>query len=300
MWKCDKLRGMSENLPLRVMRRRPPRLALVAIALTATACATALVFRTSLRSRLWAYRVEHAATAAQRAVYVGALCNAGDQGRWGVAALLASADADVRQYGVLVLQHVRSDWARQRLLDVLIDPDETVRRLAAVGLAIQRDELVIPALKGLYQAGDESSAVAACLALERLGTRAAIVALGELALEPADVDRRAALIDALDGIGTPECVPTLLHLLSDHRACDVPPRSEETTRRALGALVAAGVPVAPSSPPTSGPQPHTVAERAALVLNLITHLDVPFSSAAPAEERSAAERQWTEWTERHP
>lgn len=287
---------MSKNS---VQRASPVgrRLALVAIALTATACVLALVFRTPLRSRVWAYRIAHAATPAECAVYVGALCNAGDQGRWGTTDLLENPRPDIRQYGVLVLHHVKTEWARTRLLELLADPDLNVRRLAAVGLAIQGDDSVVPALKWFYQAGDDMSATAACLALERLGTPAATAALAELALEPANVDRCAALIDALEGIGTPACVPTLLQLLSDHRLCTAPTRSEETTQRALGALLSAGIPVTPSSQPTTGPQPGTIAERAAAALNRITRLDIPFSSGAPAEQRRAAEQRWAEWLE---
>jgi HEAT repeat protein len=283
---------MSSAPEPRPPRGRGSRLALVAIVLTALACVAALVFRTQLQSRLWAYRIKHDASPAQRAAYLGALCNAGERARWGITALLANRAADVRQYGVLTLQHVKTDWARQRLLELLHDPDVTVRRLAAAGLAIQRDERVIPTLEHFYTAGDEVSATAACLALERLGTAAAIAALDELACEPADVTRRAALIDALEGIGTPACVPALISLLEDHRPCDLPPRSEELASRALEGLAAAGYPREPASLPTTAPRPHTVAERAAAALGQITGLSIPFSSEAPDAERTGAIDQW--------
>ncbi len=290
---------MSENISAPRSRPRRPRLALVGIALTALACVAALVCRTPLRARYWAWRLETAPTPASRALYLGALCNAADQGRWGIEALLGHADASVRQYGVLALQHVKTEWARRRLLDALADPDVTVRRLAAVGLAIHGDESVIPALKWLYQVGDPSSATAACLALERLGTSAAIAALDELTLEPADVGHRAALIDALAGIGTTACGPALLRLLTDQRVCDLPPRSEEAAQRALQGMEAAGYPVGPASWPTTGARPHTVAERAAAVLAQITGLPEPFSSEGAEEQRAAAIRQWTEWLAGH-
>jgi hypothetical protein len=289
------MRAMSEQTEGGATRPHGPRLAIAAVVLTATACVAALVFRTPLQSRIWAYRLAHATTPAERAAYLGPLCNAGERARWGIAALLADRMPDVRQYGALALQHVKTDWARQRLLALLRDPDEPVRRLAAVGLAIQFDERVIPTLKQYYETGDDDSAAAACLALERLGTPAAVAALAESAPRPADVARRADLIDALEGIGTPACVPALIALLSDDRPCDLPPRSEELTARALQGLAAAGYPRQPASLPTTGPRPHTVAERAAAALAQITGLDLPFSSDAPDEERAAAIRQWTQW-----
>ena len=176
---------------------RRPRVAIFVIALTAALCLAALVFRTPIRARYWAWRVERAATPTQRSAYLGALCNAGDRGRWGTGVLLAHKDAEMRQYGVLVLQHVRTEWARERLLECVTDCDPNVQQLAAVGLAIHGDNAVIPTLKRLYQTGDASSATAACVAFEQLGTPAAITALDELAADPADPVRRAALVDAL-------------------------------------------------------------------------------------------------------
>ncbi len=286
---------MSENSWPPSAPPRRPTLAVVVLALTVVACVTGLVCHTTLRSRYWAYRIARAATPAERAVYLGALCEAGDSGRWGVAALLKDARADVRQYGVLVLQHQRGDWWRARLLDLLGDPAENVRSLAAAGLAIHGDERAIPALKSLYETGDTSMAASACLALERLGTAGAQTALDELARVPADAYRRAALIDALEGIGTPECVPGLLHLLADHRPCDLPSRATQAAHRAFESLAAAGYPALPTSEPAAGPGPRTVAERAARALANITGLDVPFSSEGPEEARAEAVQRWRTW-----
>ncbi len=152
---------------------RRPRAASCAVALTVAACLTALVFRTPIRSRYWAWRVVHADSPTQRSVLIGALCAAGDGGRWGTDVLLKHAAGEVRQYGVLVLQHVKTEWARARLLERLGDLDPDVQRLAAVGLAMHHDDAVIPALQSLYRTGDQSSAHAACWAFEYLGTQAA-------------------------------------------------------------------------------------------------------------------------------
>jgi hypothetical protein len=290
---------MSENVAPRPPTTRRPRLALLAIAITALACVTAVAFRTPLRSRYWAWHISHGALATERSVYLAALCNVGQEGRWGVAALLADPDAEVRQYGVLVLHHVRTPWAQQHLAAAVTDPDGSVRRLAAVGLAIHGDDSVIPALKWFYQADNENSAIAACLALERLGTPAAIATLDELTLESADVARRAALVDALAGVSRPACVPPLLRLLSDHRPCDAPPRSADTMGRAVGILQASGYPTQPSSAPASEPLPRTIAERAADAVGNITGVHAPFSSAAPEADRVSAQSAWQQWFENH-
>lgn len=284
--------GAVDNLS---PRRRRPRFAILTIALTVAACLAALAFRTPLRSRYWAWRIEHAGDVMERAVYLGALCNAGNQGRWGTSVLVRHADPAVRQYGVLVLQHVRVPWARALLLEGLTDRDPSVQRLAALGLAMHGDNAVVPSLKWLYETGDAASANAACLAFERLGTPDAVAALDELTLAPADVARRAALIDALGEIGTVECVPALLRLLSDHRTCDVPSRADGMAQRALAGLQAEGYALAPASRPTTTTSVQTVAERAAAALARISGVNTPFSSAAPEEQRLAAEREWTEW-----
>lgn len=276
-------------------RSRRPWAAIIVIAITAAACLVALGFRTSIRSRYWAWCLARAANPTERSAHLSALCNAGDAGRWGTGALLRHEDAEVRQYGVLALHHVRSDWARERLLERLTDPDSSVQRLAAVGLAIHGDDGVIPELRRLYRTGDVSAASTACAALEYLATPAAIAAANELAAEPADAARRAALVDTLDAIGEPECVPALISLLSDHRVCDVPLRRDETARRVLSGLLAEGYPLVSSSMPTTAASPRTIAERAAAALARITGQDVPFASDATEEERSAAERQWADW-----
>jgi hypothetical protein len=290
---------MSENVAPTPHVARRPRLALLAIAITALACVTAVAFRTPLRSRTWAWHIAHSTVPTERSLYLAAICNVGQQGRWGIAALLAHPDAEVRQYGVLALHHLRTPWAQQRLVASVTDPDPSVRRLAAVGLAIHGDEQIIPTLKWLYQTGDEHSATAACLALERLGTPAALSTLDELTLEPADVARRAALLDALAGVSKPACVPPLLRLLSDHRPYDAPPRSEETLRRAFEVLQASGYPAQPTSTPATAPLPRTIAERAADALGDITGIQAPFSSAASEADRVSAQDAWQQWFENH-
>lgn len=281
-------------------RARRPRAALVAIVITAALCVAALALRTPIRSRYWAWCLARAASPAERGVYLTGLCNAGAAGRWGIAALLSSRDGEVRQYGVLALQHLKTDWARQQLLECLTDPDPSMGRLAATGLAIHRDESVIPVLKSLYETGDESAATTACIALEYLATPPAIAALSELAGKPADPGRRAALVDTLAGVGQPECVLPLLRLLSDHRPCDTPPRSNKRAQFVLDDLRAAGYSIMPSSRATTAPVPRTIAERAAAALARITGLSPAFSSVAPEEERKAAEGQWAEWYARRP
>ena len=278
---------------------RRPRAASCAVALTVAACLTALVFRTPIRSRYWAWRVVHADSPTQRSVLIGALCAAGDGGRWGTDVLLKHAAGEVRQYGVLVLQHVKTEWARARLLERLGDLDPDVQRLAAVGLAMHHDDAVIPALQSLYRTGDQSSAHAACWAFEYLGTQAAIAAMSDLARDPAEPPRRAALVDALAGVGVPDCVPALLTLLSDERECARPLRLTEMAGRALAGLQGEGRVSPAASLPTAGPVPGTIAERAAAALARITGLDPPFTPDLSAEHRDQAKNQWRAWYAEH-
>jgi HEAT repeat protein len=276
------------------------------IALTAAACLTALLFRTPIRSRYWAWQVVHSGNVAERAAPLTCLCNAGDAGRWGARVLLAHPDPEIRQFGVLVLQHVRSDWSRRRLLQMLADPSAAVREMAALGLALQGDDTVIPELKRLYAGSDAESAAAACLALERLATPEAVAALTELVrVEPAanrstasatpDVIRRAALVDALAAIGTVDCAAALLDLLDDCRACDLPTRDERLLARLTPLAVERGLietPASQLSPTIAG---RTIAERAASALAHITGLSPRFACELPREQREDAARVWHDW-----
>jgi HEAT repeat protein len=278
-------------------RTRWPWAAYVMIAITAAACLTALIFRTPLRSRFWAWQIVRSDDPAQRAIYLTALCNAGDAGRWGTSVLLADGRAEIRQLGVVVLQHVRSPWARAALLRFLADPDESARELAALGLAIHGDSSIIPTLKQMYRQGDPGAATAACVALERLGAAEAVAALDELSRDTADEVRRAALVDALDSIGAPNCVPALLGLLADHRTCSTPSRQDRLSRGVLDKLAAAGQLSASMPATTTQSAAETIAERAAAALARITSLNPPFSSAGSDSQRQQAARQWADWYE---
>ena len=141
----------------------------------------------------------------------------------------------------------------------------------------------------------KTAASAACVALERLGSTEAIAALGELAQEPADVLRRAALVDALGVLGEPACVPPLIALLADHRPCDVPARSARLSGELLADVTTTGqVPVQPS-PGAIQPAAQTIAERAADALASITGLHPPFSSSMSEETQQQATQQWRDW-----
>jgi hypothetical protein len=296
--------------PKRTWRLRPGT---VAVLLTALACLAAIILRTPIRSRYWAWRITHDTTTPERATYLTLLCNAGDGGRWGTAVLLEHRDPEIRQLGLVVLHQLDTDWARPHLLRLLEDPDETVREMAALGLAIHADESVIPELKQMYLSSDQTVSGTACVALARIATPTAVAALTELAGEPVEVSCRAALVDALREIGTPACVPPLLELLEDHRTCDVPPRASRLAMEALRGLqseapqalpawlptpqpgdAAASRPIAASGP-TLESQPSTIAERAALALRRVTGLNPPFSFDVTAEQREQAKQQWSAW-----
>jgi len=291
--------SMDSNETAGTRARGSYRAAAVVIAVTIAMCAIALLFRTPLRSRYWAWQVVNAANIEARTVPLTHLCNAGDGGRWGTTVLLDDSRAEIRQFGLLILQHVHSDWSRERLLQSFDDPSEAVREMAALGLAIQGDESVIPELRRRYVEGDAGAASAACIALGRLATPTAVEALATLAERPADVVRRAAVVDALGQIGRADCVIPLVTLLDDHRPCEVPTPERQVLDK-FGPLAASAGLVLPGDELANAEGTvTTIAERAAAALARITGLEPPFASDLEEQERAAAAEAWRAWAASH-
>lgn len=277
--------------------RNANRLAVVMIVITGAACVAALFLRTPLRSYYWASRVIESPDVAEQAVYLTALCNAGEAGRWGTSRLLGHESEAARAAGVIVLQNVRSAWSASRLMEMLSDRSRHVRELATLGLAIHGDESVIPRLREMFNTGDEATVGAACVALQRLATPGSIATLTELADADATIVQRAHLIDALGGIATAECVPALVNMLNDHRRCSIPTRASQLALDALSRsdelrALGGGMTSEPSEPP-----PETVAERAAAALERITGIDSAFTSELNEAERNESARRWLAWLE---
>jgi len=272
-----------------------PSWSTVLIVLTAGLCVAALALRTELRSVLWARRIIGTTDPAGRARYLTALCRGGDRAHWGIRRLLTDERAEVRQYGVLALQHVHTKWSRANLLHCLDDHDASIRALAALGLAIHGDASVIPVLQETYRTGAENEAVAACLALQRMGGGAAGEALVALAPVRAASNARGALADALGFTSSAESGRALLELLSDHRPCSTPP-FDEMIAEPIFDLARAKEPEAwlATTRASSRPAARTVAERAAASLNRLTGVAVDFSSDMSSEEQADAAAQWRE------
>ena len=317
--------SMNTEIDVKPARLNGYRPAIFLLCLTAGVCLAAVLFRVQIRSRYWAWQVTNAGSVEQRAVPLTCLCNAGDAGRWGISVLIEHESAEVRQYGVLALQYTRSDWARESLVRLLRDPDESVRELAALGIAIQGDERVIPELMRLYVAGQTRSAVAAVLALQRMATAEAVGVLAKLAQGPGDVERRAALVDALTQLGSTgnlggvprvTCVEALLTLLDDHRSCDIPSRAEQVlsdlgpfafqqgsvdanvlspTGIGSGKFAPAGKTNIVNTELAHRSVKHTIAERAAEGLAHVTGLNPLFLSNQSASEQTAAISVWKAW-----
>jgi hypothetical protein len=283
--------------PANQARTRRPWVAIIAIALTATACLLALFLREPITARWWAARLAASDDDARRATYLGALCNAGDSAHWGVAALMRSDDPDLRQYGVLACQQIRTPWSRRLLRLRMADTDPYVRRMAAVALASHGDDAVIPTLKHMYRNAEGTTATVVAVALERLGTPAARAALDELVHAPADAAHRAALIEALANLGGAESVPPLLFLLEDDRRCRGPVFVEELAQHLYGPLIEQGFRLAEPTWPATRPAQRTVAEHAADALAKITGEAPPFASDASSEQRAAAAHVWRQWYE---
>lgn len=294
---------LTDGKPPRASRYRA---GLVLIALTAAVCLAALLFRTPLRSRFWAWQIVQARHVAQRVAPLTCLCNAREGGRWGTEALLSHRDPEIRQYGLVVLQHVKSDWSRRRSLEMFADPSSAVREMAALALAFQGDNAAVPELERLYAGQDSAAAAAACLALARLGTPEAATALTNLVRvrpgsdrlndgELADVNRRAALVDALATLGGAQCAAALFELLDDCRPCDLPTRDERLLAQLAPLAAERGLIQAPATQPPTRPGPHTIADRAAAALARITQLNPGFTCDLPQAQREDAVGLWRDW-----
>jgi len=278
----------------RTLTRRPWA-AYTAVAITAAACVAALLFRGPLLARYWAFRLMHAETPALRSSCLGVLCRLAPSAHGAVKMLLNSRNPADRRDAARVLEWMPGAWARERLLELLRDPDDEVREAAEGALGFRHEDAVIPTLKSYYQCADTNVALSACAVLSYLRTPEAIRVLTGLAGEEADVDRRAGLVDALDSVGTPACVPALLRLLDDHRLCDQPSLVERHLLRVWQRIRTDPRVPALATLATSAPRRQTIAERAAAALRRITGLELPFTSDAPEPQRREYHRVWEEW-----
>jgi len=111
---------------------------------------------------------------------------------------------------------------------------------------------------------------------------------------------RAALVNALEAVGTAECAPALLRLLADGHACTLAPRFEGIEQRVLAGLATMNLSdsdlrsLGPAGPPSTQAT-QTVAERAAAALARITGVQAAFSSSASEAERAQATERWQAW-----
>jgi len=274
---------------------RRPWAAYTAVAITAAACIAALLFRGPLLARYWAFRVMRAETPLLRARCLEVLCALAPSAHWAVTALLNSENPADRRDAAEVLRDMPGAWARERLLELLRDPDDMIREAAEEALIIRHESEVIPTLKSYYQCADIDVALRACDLLVSLRTPEAVRVLTELTYEEADADRRVGLVDALKYVGTPACVPGLLRLLEDDRVSDQPSLVERKVLRAFGRIRADARVPALATLATSAPRRQTIAERAAAALGQITGLELPFRSDAPEPERREYHRRWEEW-----
>ncbi|MBK8915419.1 MAG: HEAT repeat domain-containing protein [Phycisphaerales bacterium] len=293
----------------------------VMIAATLALCAILLAFRNDIRGRYWAYRAAESNDLAQRAQYLNLLIGAGDSGAWGIGVLARDARVHNRELAALALQTRRAGWAREILVELLSDQEESVRDLAVLALATIRDAKAMNLLMAMYSYDDTEEALraqTACVGLQRMGGFSALQALSALVEVKSSAAARGALVDALLEVGGSGAVADLMKFLDDHRPCPTPSYQERMAWLALGGAGSA----APFLPRETGPQSAvgegaaagqtggaagdsvtvaatqpsmTVAERAAAALGDITGRKPPFSSAASEAERRAAIEEWLSW-----
>jgi HEAT repeat protein len=130
----------------------------IAIAAMVVAWGLVMLQRHEIRARWWEYKLVHSETLADRAKYLALL--AGRDGRVGRSAerLLRHADAEIRSYGLALLNHVADELALPLLGQAAADAEADIREQAIARLATIGSPEGIDALIAIV-AGDGSTAV---------------------------------------------------------------------------------------------------------------------------------------------
>lgn len=148
-----------------------------------------------------------------------ALARAGGDGVSTVASGVYSDTVDIRRRAVLAIAQMPGEQVTAVLADALGDPDQTVRRYAAVALGHRGMTAAVPTLVGLVVEGTND--VEAAEALATLSQEPACAArimtalVDEIAAHPADAAVRIRLVQALVEIPGPVALGVLRQLTHD-------------------------------------------------------------------------------------
>jgi len=287
--------SLSE-LPSAGRRRRWSwRVGLVALVLLWLA---AMLFRTDIRTRWWAYRLGQTGDPAARRYYTACLAATGSSSLSATRRLLDHPRPEVRLAALQILHHCPAPAARGILVVAIADRDDRVSDRAALELALRSDRReAVGELEA--QASSSSPAIArkAVVGLQRLGEPEAEDFLLGLLRRTSDPDLRAQIIDALGLMGSRSAVPALIDCLADQRAISHPPASYRWANQAIQSLEsqlpAQGLD--PAALRSASVAPCTVAGVAERALAWITGISGGDPNAERDQDRSEAIGRWREW-----
>lgn len=265
--------------------------------------AMAVSVRWEIRTRWWAWRLVEAQSAESRGYYLTCLTSVAERALGAASYLLNRPAAEHRMYGLAILHRCRGERARALLVRAMSDPDQDVRESAALGLAVHHDQAALPTLLAMLQSKQEPTAVAAAVALERIGGDRATAALIESIQAAAQNDMvvlRAQAIDSLGILGTRQAVPALIDCLTDERPLTTRPAADRRLDQAIqvlgGDLRKHGLD--PDAVRDTAP-PQTIADLAARALSRITGESFGFRSTDPPHRKAAVARMYLRWWETH-
>jgi len=260
----------------------------------------AMFYRMEIRAYWWAYRLAHATSIQDRIYYFSCLASIGDSMTGAVGSLLKNPSVDVRRQGAALLLRCRNDPAKALLLQAIHDTDREVRESAALGLALHYDQAALPELLRLVQSDDESAALAAVVALERIGGDEAAEALTQIVRGPSSPQMIAQAVDSLGLLGWRPSVPVLIDRLADDRPLTTRPVADRKAQQAIqhvqGELMRK-LGVDPAAIDTSTKE--FISDLAARALQRITGESFGFCSSDPPERRDAVIRLYRQWWEGH-
>ncbi len=230
---------MSENLETTTPKppvRKSRRGTIVAILLLVAIWSTAIGYRMEIRAQWWAWRLTQVEDPALRGYYTACLSSIGDNALSAVPRILRSPDESVRLAGIRILRHCPDGRSLQYLLVGLEDPSVEVRDAAALELALRRDDArALPALEAMID-GPAPPALAAMVALERIGGPAAEKLLLRRLQRATDPDLLAQAIDSLGMLGCKAAEPAVREHLNDSRPLSAPPASQRRAEQAIAAI----------------------------------------------------------------
>ncbi len=267
------------------VRRRGRIWTAVAIIALVLLWAVVMFFRMEIRAHWWAYRLTRVESDHERNYYLACLAAVGNKSLGAVDRLLQNPRPEVREMGVIILEHCTPGVADKRLVALLSDENEDVAIRAALALASREDvSSLLRTLRDCLLEHPGGPDRHAAVALQRIGGAEAEQALLDALPHATDPNLRAQIIDSLGMLGSEAAVPILTDMLADERQVTILPYSQRSALQALAArqqqLLNKGID--PQTVMDALQKETTVAAIAARSLRLITDAPVDEPPTQPA------------------